>query len=524
MPYYGKYRQIGPSMSELLGAFQLAYNIGKQRRDDRMAEEERAKQQERLDQFQSNFAPETVMTPGAALPPQRPTPQIGQYPGGQFNMPQSPLQTGVLPVTPTPAPNLPPRALTLQPNPQEAFRNAAMQDLPMTQSFVGDTGMTNIFAPSAEKPFKPQFLGSPNQGIYSTTPEGEVEQKLAPQKTDEGLDKPEFFNKETNQFVTWDGENFRSIGTNEVVDPANVTKATASILQGGEATFEHAGIPFNPNGRNQPILDHLLETGQVTQEMITRAERIALYRDKPIVGTQTKNPFYQKVDQLVGLIDPRYDTTVFNKRKRTMDSFSGQGTDAQNLTFFNTAVDHLGKYRDAAQRLSNLRFRFANIPLNKFKRQYAPEIAEFEAAASALSGELTKVFRGNLTAEADIDRWLSVLDINMTPEQHEAAQNQIVQLMLGRIGALTQKYEQGMGYDKDIPFLTPQSRKVFEDIGIDPNQIDYVDPNFGHGDMSQGANTEQQLTPEEEQLFQDIYKAKGWKYEDYVNAVKAKRQ
>lgn len=136
----------------------------------------------------------------------------------------------------------------------------------------------------------------------------------------------------------------------------------------------------------------------------------------------------------------------------------------------NTLVGHLGRLWRAASVLApytrtrwpvlnmatmNLAAQKGERPIRELpngKLEYATDfptireaMAQFRTAANAVSDEATRVFAGVQGAEAERERWLSLLDVYAATDAKKASLRTLVDLMFSRISSAARMYRATMG-------------------------------------------------------------------------------
>lgn len=191
-------------------------------------------------------------------------------------------------------------------------------------------------------------------------------------------------------------------------------------------------------------------------------------------GFALKTPYWQQMLSAVSQYDPSFDAVNYNARAKTRSAFTS-GPDANNITALNTAMNHAAALKDAYDSMGNTDYPFYNAFKNYLGNSFGNKDTQTNTAAvsargHALSGELAKVFRSTGMAESDIKAWESKLSTSATPAQSSETLNSAMDLMDGRLSALAEKYNQGMGTSKQgIELLSPSAQKAYQKVrGIAP--------------------------------------------------------
>lgn len=153
----------------------------------------------------------------------------------------------------------------------------------------------------------------------------------------------------------------------------------------------------------------------------------------------------------------------FNAMQAEMNFKSGQalqkeftsGAAAKNLTAFNTASGHLAQLDGLVSALNNNDIQLFNKLGNQFSKATggtAP--SNFDAVKTAVAGEVSKTFTGNIATDTEIKHVTDVLSSSQSPAQLKGAIAEVRGLLASKKHALQQQYEAGK-----------QGRPAFGDSG-----------------------------------------------------------
>lgn len=197
-------------------------------------------------------------------------------------------------------------------------------------------------------------------------------------------------------------------------------------------------------------------------------------RMAPPTGMALKSPQIQALMRQAAQYEPGFDLVNWQARAATRKDFTA-GKSSQNITAFNTAIAHLDTLDKAADALGNRWSPIWNTVANMVVNQTGdPRVKQFEIAKTAVADELTRAFRGSGGNVHDIVQWEKAINSAGSPEQLKGAMKQAVELLRGRIEALGETYNRGMGTTKDpLTLLAPKSvaalqRMTGEDRGTGP--------------------------------------------------------
>lgn len=191
-------------------------------------------------------------------------------------------------------------------------------------------------------------------------------------------------------------------------------------------------------------------------------------------GFALKSPYWQQMLSAVSQYDPNFDAVNYNARNKTRASFTS-GADANNITALNTALAHLGTLSTNYQALNNTSVPLVNAAINSTGNalgrffpggeQIQTNTANVGADAEAVSHELAKVFRSTGMSEGEIQAWKDKISVNASPSSSGATINSALDLIDGRLSALGEKYNQGMGTTKQgIDLLSPDAQKAYNKL------------------------------------------------------------
>jgi hypothetical protein len=165
-------------------------------------------------------------------------------------------------------------------------------------------------------------------------------------------------------------------------------------------------------------------------------------------GFIMKTPYGQWLSQAVTQAEPGFNAANWNMRNQVYKEWNagGPNSPASILTAGNTAIQHLGKLSDAAEKLENWSgWGVFSKPLNaltSIERQYAqdPRVSTFDSIRNKYIEEATKFYRGTGGNEADLQRDIAALNAAQSPEQlHQAIATQ-AELMQSKINALQDRW------------------------------------------------------------------------------------
>jgi len=166
-----------------------------------------------------------------------------------------------------------------------------------------------------------------------------------------------------------------------------------------------------------------------------------------------KNGNRERLIALASQADPDYRPSLYAPRAASIKEFTsgGPNSPASIITNGNTAIQHLGRMSELAEKLGgtnkawilNGLVNWANVKAEELKNN--PDLAAYKSAEDRFVEEATKFYRGVGGNKSDIDRALSILTPGQSPEARRAAILEQAELMQSKINALQGKYQNGVG-------------------------------------------------------------------------------
>jgi hypothetical protein len=163
--------------------------------------------------------------------------------------------------------------------------------------------------------------------------------------------------------------------------------------------------------------------------------------------------------------DPSFDMSNYANRQKVMQSFKA-GKDADNIKSINTAINHLNELGQAVSQLHNRPDKLSNFIVNNYKNVSGdPTITKFQTTATAVENELANVFKNTGATEGEIHQWRQNFSKYGSPAQLKEGINEAINLMAGRMDALKNKYQEGIGKPADFDILSPQAKTILTKLG-----------------------------------------------------------
>lgn len=146
----------------------------------------------------------------------------------------------------------------------------------------------------------------------------------------------------------------------------------------------------------------------------------------------------------VKAINPNFNTGDFAVEQAVRKQFTS-GSAAQNLTAFNTAIEHANQLNQAVDELGNINERTLNRLGNTIGVELGSDkTTNFNVIKNALSGEISKVFKGGQATDAEIKEVQGPFSASNSPKQLKGAIQNAIRLMNSKREALRSQYQAGM--------------------------------------------------------------------------------
>lgn len=224
-----------------------------------------------------------------------------------------------------------------------------------------------------------------------------------------------------------------------------------------ERAMDVSGADVFPGVTGERLLDSLndQDRANVTALIEGRADPRAL--------ASLRNNRREYLLGLAARIDPTFNMADYGTRAKTRQDFA-TGKAAQNVRSLNTVMKHLDTFRKSADALSNAGFQTWNRIVNWGLTQAGdPRVTNFEKAANAVESELASLFKGMGATDQEIKAWRQTLNAAQSPAQLQQGVQQLVELVGGRMSALSDQYERGMGRQmKPDELLSPSAREIYD--------------------------------------------------------------
>lgn len=212
-----------------------------------------------------------------------------------------------------------------------------------------------------------------------------------------------------------------------------------------------AGQPIQPQDQNfiKAYEKQKLLVPQTTA--VIREEGYANSREYPVYDSQTKTTLMLPAAEInaANRLQPgRYSVPGYTPEalgaKDTTEYFT-KGKGGQQLTTFNTAINHLDTLDKLADDLNNSNLQIANKAKQAWAEQTgSPAPANFAAAKNAMSGEVAAALKASGATDQEITKVGETFNRAQSPAQLKGAIQTYRTLLNSKAQNLHQQYEQGM--------------------------------------------------------------------------------
>ena len=213
-----------------------------------------------------------------------------------------------------------------------------------------------------------------------------------------------------------------AVATNPQIQAGKVEVARNTALARQQAQMGNYGAA------GDPMIDMV---GQNRIDLATALQR---------VPPAAKEKFLNNLAQAY----PEYQQQVYATRQALMKSATS-GDIGKNVTAFNTAIAHANQLSQAASALDNSDMPTLNKIGNALGYQFGSDkTTNFNVIKNALSGEISKVFKGGEATDAEIKAVQEPFSAANSPAQLKGAIDNAIHLMNSKRDALQQQYQQGL--------------------------------------------------------------------------------
>jgi len=168
-------------------------------------------------------------------------------------------------------------------------------------------------------------------------------------------------------------------------------------------------------------------------------------------------------------VNPGYKADEFAVRAPTRKAFT-IGPQGQTLNALNTAIGHLDQFSGLADELKNFAFTPGNKVWNELASMFgAAAVSNFDTLKDALAGEVAKTMSGGQATVSGMQEQRALMNAYKSPAQLAGYVKTLIPVMGSKLSNLNYQYHQAMGDDDSFDALSPESRRILEKHGVDPD-------------------------------------------------------
>lgn len=208
------------------------------------------------------------------------------------------------------------------------------------------------------------------------------------------------------------------------------------------------------------------KTADLTPEAAAKVSAVLRYDAKIPGGNVLARPEWSTITGRVMQIDPTFSQGNFDARQGYLQKFEKSDIPGS----LDTVMHHLGTFNSSAKNLENSGgqpwSKGYNAAGNWIKEHTIgfPEKTAFADASNAVAGELANVFKATGATDQEIEGWKHNLTASATPEEFQQNVQTLVQLIRGRMDAVTNRYQTVMG-KKPASLLSEESQQIWNQFG-----------------------------------------------------------
>lgn len=197
-------------------------------------------------------------------------------------------------------------------------------------------------------------------------------------------------------------------------------------------------------------------------------------------GFIMKTPYGRALHAMVTAIDPSFDASNYKVRAATQMEFAkgGPSSPAAQITFGNTAMQHLGRLFDQVDGLGN----FENLSVGNYLANVvrnagmkasgtADKLKAFNVTKQNAMDEVSKFYTASGGSAEERKLRMQQIDEASSPTELKAAIHEQVHDIYAKINALQDRYHQGVGNAvPDFPVIQQSTMPVLQRMGLSAPQ------------------------------------------------------
>lgn len=201
------------------------------------------------------------------------------------------------------------------------------------------------------------------------------------------------------------------------------------------------------------------KTADMTPDAASKLAQVLEYKAALPTGNALARPEWSAILGRARQVDPTFDAKNYAARQAYLTQYEKSNVPVA----LDTVMQHLGSLDTAAQGLHNTGLKPWNWLMQGAANMTTgnPALQKFEGAANAVEGELSNVFKATGATDQEIKSWRSQLSSSATPEEFQAKLGELVDLIKGRMNAVTSRYQTVMGREPANP-LSESSQQIWQ--------------------------------------------------------------
>lgn len=267
------------------------------------------------------------------------------------------------------------------------------------------------------------------------------------------LDKNPDYEKKGGTFEKWTAEQ-AALGRSAAPKPETLDTQYKAIL-----VKEASGQRLTPDEIAHKAAWQLYNKETKIDPGIARAAAFGSMRYIPVVDNSDPNNAGNVIMMRAGDAAKSKASTpasIAFKTDAAITKYMTSGQGATNINYFNTAMDHLKQLQEAGENLANGNIQAFNNIAQRFNIATGqPEAVEFNAIKSAVSGELSKTFKGTGATDQEISEINQNINMAQSMDQIRGAIDVYIRLMGGKMQALQGQYTAGKQGKPNFPGTSP---------------------------------------------------------------------
>lgn len=286
----------------------------------------------------------------------------------------------------------------------------------------------------------------------------------------------------------------KQFGPGYEINPDWVTSGKGNMVQA-----KQTAVSNDPNYNTLAPTDAL---AQLKQQNPGYAAQLQMYADGRggKLSASNRSPRVQQMVQDLAFLYPGIDIDNINQRVDTLKDFSS-GKTSQNITAFNTALQHLNNINDLIPKLNNSPSGWFNSIAQPLESGTGignnPNVAAFNNTKTALSGELATAYKASGATQEEINQIQKGISSSSNPDNLKAAVQSSVQLLGGKLQALQAKWGNTYNSPGDLqgpggkPIISPASQAIIQKLGGEGQSMSNTNDVFMQNAQKAGYTPEQ---------------------------------